>query len=26
MKAADKWLVVPPAMAAAWTRGNGGQG
>jgi Lrp/AsnC family transcriptional regulator for asnA, asnC and gidA len=26
MKAADKWLVVPPAMAAAWTRGNGSQG
>ncbi len=23
MKATDKWLVVPPAMAAAWTRGNG---
>jgi len=26
MKAADKWLVVPPAMAAAWTRANGSQG
>ncbi len=26
MKAADKWLVVPPAMAAAWTRANGSHG
>jgi Lrp/AsnC family transcriptional regulator for asnA, asnC and gidA len=26
MKAADKWLVVPPAMATAWTRANGAQG
>jgi Lrp/AsnC family transcriptional regulator, regulator for asnA, asnC and gidA len=23
MKTTDKWLVVPPAMAAAWTKGNG---
>ena len=25
MKASDKWLLVPRAVASAWTRANGGQ-